>query len=400
MKDFLQFINEAVGVPENLIETSELVYDRIIQELNSIVPLYTSIGLTCESLKGYIIDFRENFRISNKTFPQIKIRFDIKIDNNLDEIRIEELSHEYSARHGFIKGKGYKLKKFGGTKGTVVVVSLNIPPKTELTDIQEFFVKEKSQIISSISHELKHYFDLLVKPEVNPAKGLDYGAYLNFVSEIFPLYDFIFKLYYFHDIENSVRPSELAGLLKSEGVTKSNFKEFFYKTEIWDQIKGAKEMTYDGIKADMQEYSDEMDELLVENDLVDFYERMIEEGRIKNPLLGKIEIVLHTTFEYIKNLKMKELKKIMKADDVNPLRTRETSKEKFLNSYLQDIQKYDNYEEFYRSEIQKINKESNKLFKKVAGVYSLASDDVSNENTNFLRESVMNSGEWFKKYFG
>jgi hypothetical protein len=97
---------------------------------------------------------------------------------------------------------------------------------------------------------------------------------------------------------------------------------------------------------------------------------------------------------------MKELKKIMKADDVNPLRTRETSKEKFLNSYLQDIQKYDNYEEFYRSEIQKINKESNKLFKKVAGVYSLASDDVSNENTNFLRESVMNSGEWFKKYFG
>jgi hypothetical protein len=145
---------------------------------------------------------------------------------------------------------------------------------------------------------------------------------------------------------------------------------------------------------------DEMDELLVEYDLVDFYERMIEEGRIKNPLLGKIEIVLHTTFEYIKNLKMKELKKIMKADDVNPLRTRETSKEKFLNSYLQDIQKYDNYEEFYRSEIQKINKESNKLFKKVAGVYSLASDDVSNENTNFLRESVMNSGEWFKKYFG
>jgi len=403
MKDFLQFIKESAGVPENLVQTAQLVYDRIMEEFETIIPLYGSIGLTCETLKNYVIKYKENFKIGNKTFPEIEIRINLNIDSEVDKIEIEELQHVYSAKYGFVREKGYKMKKFGGTKGATVLISLKMPEKTEVKTLQEFFIKEKSLIISSITHELKHYFDLLVKSDITPGQTLDYSAYLNFVSDIFPLYDFIFKLYYFHNIENSVRPSELAGLLSSEGITKSNFKEFFFKTEIWDQIDGARKLTYEGIKEEMKDYSEEMDEVLTEYELMDLYNKMIEEGKFADPLSGKIELVLHITFEYIKKLKIKELKKILSQDDLHPLRFRETSKEKFMTSYLADIQKHDYYEDFFRSEIKKINRESNKLFRKVAGVYSLVPSDTSTNNSekmsSFLKECVMSSNEWMKKYF-
>lgn len=403
MKDFLQFIKEAAGVPENLVQTAQLVYDRIMEEFETIIPLYGSIGLTCETLKEYIIKYRENFRISNKNFPEIQIKFKMSFDKDLNEIEIEELQHVYGAKYGYVKDRGYKLKKFGGAKGATVSISLKMPENCEISKLKDFFIDKKSEIISSITHELKHYFDLLVKSDITPGQTLDYSAYLQFVSDIFPLYDFIFKLYYFHNIENSVRPSELAGLLSSEGITKSNFKEFFFKTEIWDQIDGARKLTYEGIKEEMKDYSEEMDEVLTEYELMDLYNKMIEEGKFADPLSGKIELVLHITFEYIKKLKIKELKKILSQDDLHPLRFRETSKEKFMTSYLADIQKHDYYEDFFRAEIKKINRESNKLFRKVAGVYSLVPNDTSTNKSekvsSFLGESVMSSNEWMKKYF-
>lgn len=403
MKDFLQFIKEAAGVPENLVQTAQLVYVRIMEEFETIIPLYGSIGLTCETLKEYTIKYRENFRISNKNFPEIQIKFKMSFDKDLSEIEIEELQHVYGAKYGYVKDRGYKLKKFGGAKGATVSISLKMPENCEISKLKDFFIARKSEVISSITHELKHYFDLLIKSDITPGQTLDYSAYLQFVSDIFPLYDFIFKLYYFHNIENSVRPSELAGLLSSEGITKSNFKEFFFKTEIWDQIDGARKLTYEGIKEEMKDYSEEMDEVLTEYELMDLYNKMIEEKKFSDPLSGKIELVLHITFEYIKKLKIKELKKILIQDDLHPLRFRETSKEKFMTSYLTDIQKHDYYEDFFRSEIKKINRESNKLFRKVAGVYSLVPSDTSTNNSekmsSFLKESVMSSNEWMKKYF-
>ncbi len=374
MKDFLQFIKEAAGVPDNLVQTANLVYKRVLEEFETIIPLYGSIGLTCEVLKNYIIKYRENFKIGNKQFPEIEISFNIKIDNNVKNIEIEELQHVYNARYGHVKDRGFVMKKFGGSKGASVVITFLMPEKTEIEKLKEFITLEKSEIISSISHELKHYFDLLVKSELRPDKTLDYSAYLNFASDIFPIYDFIFKLYYFHDIENSVRPSELLGLLDSEGITKSNFKEFFFKTEIWDQIDGARKMTYEGIKKDLKDYSDEMDEVLEELGIMDDYLNFINKNFLLDPLETKIEIFLSATYKSIKSLKVDQLKKILSHDSFSPLRFKETSKEQFMAKYLYDIQKHTTYKEFFKYEIKKINREANKLFRKVAGVYSLTPD--------------------------
>lgn len=374
MKNFLQFINEASGVPDNLVQTANLVYSRVVEEFENIVPLYKSIGMTCEILNNYIIKYRENFKIGNKQFPEIKINFNIKIDNNIKNIQIEELQHVYGARYGYVKDKGFVMKKFGGSKGATVVITFLMPEKTEIEKLKDFITQRKSEMISSISHELKHYFDLLAKSELRPNKTLDYSAYLNFVSDIFPIYDFIFKLYYFHDIENSVRPSELLGLLDSEGITKSNFKEFFFKTEIWDQIDGARKMTYEGIKEELKEYSDEMDELLEELGIMDDYINLINKNVLLDPLETKIEIFLSAAYKSIKSLKIDELKKILSHDSFSPLRFKETSKEKFMAKYLYDIQRHKNHEDFFKYEIKKINREANKLFRKVAGVYSLTPD--------------------------
>jgi hypothetical protein len=493
MKQFLNYIKEAVGVPENIVETAELVYNRTLAELTNLKRWFKSAKLDCGALNNHVMTFRDNFRISNVSFPEIELGFTVifeseerrtdnitewineisdennrvfilDLSNDVKEGRITEVDFKrklknispdeiianmrnlYEVSFETI-GKRFRMKSLDTNKGTKIFIDFLVRKGTTVDEICDDFESRRSYYISGITHELKHYFDRITVGDVSPKKQMDYYAVnIQFDSKIFPIYDFIYKLYYFHDVENSVRPSELIALLKNEGITKSNFKEFFFKTSIWQQIEDAKKMNYDEIKFDLKGYyleeiddffeklstkkkyfDDTVKEILKRDDIAaaideaiagglttskdDIIELKVEVilGAIENSIINndikdlKVETILELVYQTMIMSKTKELSDNLDLTSEDPLKMKGTAKEKFLNDYSSHIYKYKNYEDFFRQEIKIIKKEANKLFRKVAGVYSITADDTPTKKTKetipfTIGESLLLDWEkWEKK---
>ena len=104
-------------------------------------------------------------------------------------------------------------------------------------DIKEYLKKEKNEIISSITHELKHKYDDYKKPKNSLTARGEYSAYTNRgFGDIDPINKFLHHLYFTHSIENLVRPSELAGSIQSGEISKKDFYNFLMDNRIYKEL--------------------------------------------------------------------------------------------------------------------------------------------------------------------
>jgi hypothetical protein len=115
-----------------------------------------------------------------------------------------------------------------------------------------------------MAHELKHGYDTFKKRTYNLSKHIDYTIFSNAdFGRITPLTEFLFYSYYIHNIENLVRPTEMAASIELNKTKPNEFYKFFVESEIFQTLKKIKELTFEGLRYELMNYGSEIDELLV-----------------------------------------------------------------------------------------------------------------------------------------
>jgi len=344
-------LREAVGVPEGVVETAELVYNQLMSKIETI----DSIGEGDEELH---FQLNGDYVISDYKFKKIDLTVEIIRTAQVDKGTIAGMSFMYKSH---LDNDALKIIHEPTKNKIELSITIGIPEDGEISDVIQELKDEKQLTISSLSHELMHSYDKFKRPVTNTTQRTDYDAYKNIRFGIEPIDDFLHNLYFIHSIENVVRPSEIASDLKSGSIEKEGFLEFLKNNRVYKKLKEIHSFTYEGLKSDLLGHVDIIRKRLKDsgiNDIPDNDEELI------NLVLNLLRINLV-------NGKAESLKRDLTTNFFEEIMGFSGKKERVFQNYIKRIQKYGNTDDFFRNEEKMFKRISYDLIKKIHKLYSL-----------------------------
>jgi len=358
MKRTKKEFNEAVGVPEGIVDAGRQLYNdmkkNLIPELN---PNQTE----------YELDFKpdEPYKIGDMEIDKVELKVQLHPVPNDD--------------YGDSNMQVFKQQKLEDTGKTIVYMTVTpkgliklgidkpVPEDWSVDGVINSFEKNKVQTVSSLSHELKHDYDEFKKSFNSPKQIANYRSNVHFMN--FPvraLQRMFYDMYYLDDIENLVRPTELYAKLVEKGIKKSEFLDYFKKE--YNHIFDAMKFSVDGLIKELLENLDEVEELLHNVDDLDVN---IDD---MDPL-EKVLTLLRIAYISYGNYGGNNLRSQLMTNPMELLFGLSGNKEPYFQDYIKKTTKYsDNPIEFYKNIEKRLKRTGRDVIKKMSKVYSLLPD--------------------------
>jgi hypothetical protein len=379
-----RLITEALGVPDNILNAADMLYDVVEKDIKSIDTIEDE----------YVFDGNIEFELGDKK----KIKIDsYEITVNIEKIEGEEgvldiVQMGMGGRFGFNREKFMKENE-PSTKlelSITFAVGDNWSPKGLIIKMEE----ERDEHVSSLAHEIKHKYDKQAKLYGLVGTDAEYQATQMRGTFGIPVIDRVFfrYLYYISGIENLVRPTEVAYELRRKNITKSKFIEFLENNRVYKELLEIKNFTFDDFISQLKGSEDRLD-ALINNIGEDPSDMTIDE---------KINRVLELVYIDLVNNKMKIFMTITEhakddflrfgaqlgflppsmGEKIKDLKKTDEIRQKFLKYVI----KYENNPiEFFEDEIENFNYVSTKMLKKIGKLYAMAKDDEQP-----VSESILN----------
>lgn len=345
-------LREAVGVPEGIVETAELVYRQVMDQIKSMDSLDDDDEINLN------LRLNGDYRISDYKFKRIDLILEIIRTNNVDKGTIAGMSFNFKSE---LDNSSFKLIHKPTKNKIELTITIGIPEDGDLFSVVEELENEKQLTISSLTHELMHAYDKFKSPESKPETRADYDAYKNVRFGIEPIDDFLHNLYFIHSIENVVRPSEIASDLKQGNIDKQGFLDFLKDNRVYKKLKEINSFTYEGLKKELLNHVDII-RLRMENSGLDNIPETDEE--LVDTILDLLRINLI-------NAKGNSLKNDLTGNFLEEIMGFSGKKEKVFQNYIKRIRKYENTDDFFRNEEKMFKGISYDLMKKIHKLYSL-----------------------------
>jgi hypothetical protein len=221
-----RYLFETNGVPSGIDLVSNYIYKFLLNDFIKNPEEYT--------YNQFNYKIEKPFEFGGYFFGNINIVINIKhgySDKNID------LSNTAILNNKKLNIDNLKIVEAGFRKNELIFNFINNFGELYKEDLHLFFVENETLLKVKITHELKHLFDNIVKPNFNLSTIIDYDASVRVETKIPPLNDFMFAIYFTSDIEKSVRNSELFSLLQQNKVTKQNFREFLNSDDTIKRLK-------------------------------------------------------------------------------------------------------------------------------------------------------------------
>ena len=351
-----RILKEALGVPEGIVQNSKILYDEIMNQLESVDK--------DDQEDEYEFLIRRSFTIGDYTINKIKFNLEIHEHNKILEPTIASfgfgVSHDIQVKN--------KMKMVHNITDSVSLASnIVVPNDWNFGGIVELFKKNKDKIIRSLAHELKHSYDYYKKRERDPYSSSMYQTYANMGLGLPPIDRFIHNLYFSHLIENLVRPSEVATTMELKGVTQKQFLEFLKDDETYTQLKEISNFSVDKLKEDLKNYIPQIDQILSSlNEEIDI------------PIDQKIDRMLEIIYITLVNAKGSTIRQIISTEIPEKLfSVLRPDKEPFFEKMINKIQRFPSYKEFYEYEEKMFKYTSRKMIQKLGKLYAAAKIDQS-----------------------
>jgi hypothetical protein len=350
------FLTEALGVPENILESAEKLYKNI--------KIYID-NLDDPIEDTYTFNKKISLRISEMMINEVEVELGFTETTQVDEVRYYSMSYSHKSKFDDRKLKIVD-KPFAGK------INLNIdfayPPGSTMDDVKNYFNKESIDITSSLAHELKHSFDATKTPG-RTVKSM--SSYLGVQRTNFPfkpISDFLFNLYFIHGIENLVRPTEIASLLKSNNVKKRDFYNFLLDSNLYNKLKMVNNFTYSNMVNELKDDSE---------NVKDFLEHIGVDVDSDDPdyLVNKLLRVLYVN---IVNNTTSSAKSLMSNNMFEELMGFIGQKDVLYSRIFKEALKFQGREEDYYKYQEKYFKYiSDKMIRKISKLYAMTSDDLT-----------------------
>jgi hypothetical protein len=242
-----------------------------------------------------------------------------------------------------------------------------ISDKNIIDGIRDILSSKKNEIISTISHEIKHSYDQTKKKGESLIRMGKYQSVNELINvNIKPIREFCYALYYASLTESLVRPTEVLSLIRSGGITKKGFLNFIKSNETYVQLNKIRGMSYDKFYQSLIDNIDNIKEILSNEDIsIDINnDKMVIDFLLTNVRLN----LQHNTMEFIEGMILNGMPRniallLNRREEIN-----------FLKKVSKNVMKYDDNKTFYTKEINDSVKQANIMIRKIAKLYDLADD--------------------------
>ena len=378
-------INEKLGIPEGIVEQAKDLIETIKKSLTHIngKTEYTkkdSEIIIVNDNFDYIVEINPNLstkinklilKITNEDHITTVVGYTILNTSNISKTKNDNLIDKGDISDGY---------------DFILRVNVSINESTDISEIIEiskkFLLKHMS--LQDVSHELKHVYDISSnnRDNINLHNLIDYktvNSLMGFMSR--DLSEFLHHMYYFSDIENSVRSVEMYTNLLDNGITKSEFKDYIKDTEFYKKLRYVQNLDFDELIDKIskdEKLKEEVEEQVYSNpnfesngsykkDLihliyVNFYNRNsdILNGSMRSFMsskLGTNNMMMHMIFGRGDNEDFHEL-----VDITN----------KFARNNMKKLNKYSNNpREYFVDRIKSLKFNADKIKKKVHKIYDM-----------------------------
>ena len=210
----LRIITEALGVPDNILDAADMLYDVVEQDIKTINTIQDE----------YTFDGEINFELGDK--KKIKIySYELKV--NIEEIEDEE-GVLYIISMGMGGGFGFNrdvyMKETEPSTTLELSITFAVGENWEPEGLIQKMEEERDEHVSSLSHEIKHKYDKQSKQFGLMGLDAEYQATQRRGTFGIPAIDRVLYryMYYIHAIENLVRPTEVAYSMRRKNITKQD----------------------------------------------------------------------------------------------------------------------------------------------------------------------------------
>jgi len=364
-----KLIMEALGVPDSILDAAEEFYEIFLDKLRSI------------KTNEDEYNFRGNVDITLGGKKKIKIEeYTLEVNTHVVD-SFDETAKVASMAMGqqFKFDRTIYMKRTKETTtanfGVTYVVSSDWTPN----ELYDEFYSDKDEHISSIAHELKHFYDKQVKPVDLVGHDVDYQATQQSPRFEIPVIDekFLRFLYYSAMVESLVRPTEVASSIRTKKITKSQFKEFLKQNRTYQSLMELKNFTYEQLIEGLYDNMETIDGIMkmIGSDP----KTMTEQEKVDNLLnlvyvnLGNSKIRLFV--QYTEDKSFGGLFGLMSI--FGNMGEDDERMDKIRKQFIKYITKYEkNPKQFFKDEIRKFQMVADKMIRKIAKLYDMAENDV------------------------
>ena len=379
----LKYINEALGVPDAVLDAAEQVFDSVARNIKSI-----------RTKKDEYV-FRANVGVQLGDKKKIDID-DYELTVNVvhpDDYDEEPQIMSMGMVQQFNFDRNIMMKRIQKSSTAEIEIDYAVSDNWKPSDLYNTLMKSKTKHLASIAHELKHKYDKQSKKIDLIGREALYHSTMKMGRSGIPAIDSVFMraLYFVSMTENLVRPVEIASIMKSKNITKSQFKDFLMKTDVYRELQNIKNYTFDDFINDMKEQMDRVDALL-EHVNVDGLEDMSEDDKIKKVLqviYGTLTNTRLDIFQDMTSIRQDDFLSMFKdlfGQDLRKNDPEQKGLEQVRNKFYNYAAKYkDNPVKFFEDEFENFNYTANKVLKRLSKIYALAQDDEQP-----VSESILN----------
>ena len=360
-------LNEALGVPANIVESSKYIYEKL---LNSKIEytLITDNDFDYDTDKNQI-SFVGDIKIGDELYSKVIFYLKVRPHEKAKFVEIVGLS---------LVGDIKKVRnKLINVKSDVITITIDFvcPGKMDGNDIEptisdknikegikKILINDKDKVISSFSHELKHKYDNDKKQNIDVLELSSYAIKKELIGmPVKPMHNFSFYLYFISVTETLVRPSELSALIQTKQITKQNFLNFIKDNDTYKTLNDIKNFKYEDFYRDLFNYIEYIKPMIPrekivnksDEEIVDIFLTGVREF-LQNQTSARISGYLSDAFS--------QFSEMIGFSIGNPV----------VKKLKNKIFKYNNNEDFYRSEILYMNKAADFSIRKIAKIYDMA----------------------------
>jgi|688.fasta_scaffold42603_4 hypothetical protein len=377
-KEQNKIIKEALGVPDSILDVAEELYDVFADNLKSITDKESSY------------EFRDDIDVV------LGDKKKIKLDEYTLDVEVQEVDNfnERLNTEGNVKIASMGMsQQFRFNRDTMmkeiqpsVTAGFNISyyasSEWEPEDLYNEFVREKSKSIGSLAHELKHKYDKQAKRIDLIGKDAEYIAVDKLPSFHVPEVDeqFVRYLYFTDGTEDLVRTTEVASNMRSEGISKSQFREFLQNNKTFKTLVDIKNFTFEKLIKGIYDNLDTVDKIFdaIDVDTDGMSDKDKVEKFLKIIYVNLSNMKLRTFEDYVGSSEnmfaqfLRVMGQLGITDDEEEIKLNKI-KTKFQNHVL----KYrDNPIQFFKSEIDRFHRVSDQAMKRISKLYAMAKDDT------------------------
>ena len=379
----LRLITEALGVPDTILEVAEQVFNSVARNIKSI-----------RTKKDEYI-FRGNVGVQLGDKKKIDID-DYELTVSVihpDDYDEEPQIISMGMIQQFNFDRNIMMKRIQKSSTAEIEIDYAVSDNWEPIDLYNTLMKSKTKHLASIAHELKHKYDKQSKEIDLIGREALYHSTIKMGRSAIPAIDsgFMRALYFVSMAENLVRPVEIASIMKSKNITKSQFKDFLMKTDVYRELQNIKNYTFEDFINDMKEQMDRVNALL-EHVNVDGLEDMSEDDKIKKVLeviYGTLTNTRLDLFQDMTSIRQDDFMSMFKdlfGQDLRKDDPQQKGLEQVRNKFYNYAAKYkDNPVKFFEDEFENFNYTANKVLKRLSKIYALAQDDEQP-----VSESILN----------